>query len=357
MDGTLIQKVQNSISQLCRECSKANKSPESVLLAAQNDDDVGVTLSLAKSNNFKTSPVTTLFDLSFPLIIGEKTLENNSEPEYFVESTRVNNVSNLSMMNASNTFGDVFKESSFNNTKSNCSTIGDMAGSPLKLQSIADLSDFTYNAQPSSVSDTPGLTISAPFKIKTALPLAQARTLSSAYAMLYRDFKENNKNLQKEKSKVVPSMLVYCDGTDRKRSAFVYAEAVKDRDENYIGIKTLTASVKDPEPNNNHLPKLQNKTLNAKRIHCKSSYDIIEASKDDKVQTLYPGTLFVEVEWEKPPMDISLLQRPPHESRTKICASVVSGDIRSAANTFYRELELLKSFVSGMCVIVTYYLL
>lgn len=202
-------------------------------------------------------------------------------------------------------------------------------GSPLKMQEYADLSD---------IESPVAFQVNKEHFFKTSLtklgiPFNKTKVVASLYSLA-------------SDGKSWPPILIFSDGQDRKHTSCLMLS----REEQCL--KSTVIKVSCPEPKNVHFPNIHNMKTAEKQMKYKARYDMMGKLLQEIISNEqdFAGSLVVEIKWSKP-ICTAVLQSPPLESQAHILAQVMSGDERSTAHGFYRELEMLRSFVNGNVLI------
>ena len=209
----------------------------------------------------------------------------------------------------------------------------DVAGSPLKLDKIADLSVFEGEDE---------VVVSKSKSLDCGLPLTKARKLLSTYC---NSFNKATTQVLAEKGEI-PNLVVLCDGSHVKRVSCLCAVPIIDKQNNFLGFKMSEVTCQ-PAADKSKLPKSVPEFAN-KEVKCSAKYDII-SNLGDKLNPDYQNSLYLELHWRKHAGQLAiLLHDPPTDATANVKIQVTSGNTRSPAFSMYQELEILRSIVTGL---------
>lgn len=234
--------------------------------------------------------------------------------------------------------------------RSNNSTLGledTSDGSPLKLRAYADLSDFD-----STCLDSPVFVTKKHSKHRECgIPARHARYLLSMYSNgLSQKCLYDKKTEPRNGVSNMPSLAILCDAKDLKKIACLCVEPLVRKNENdnlvFVGIRSTIITVQRSSKTDDIPPVVED--LSGRQINYQAQYDIFGGGRDDKFQTEYRGSLILELKWNKSGDTVTLLKQPPLDAQSVVKAQVTSGDMRSAAYVFFKELSVLSSIVSGI---------
>ena len=225
------------------------------------------------------------------------------------------------------TFRKSSKHSSASSERSN------VAGSPLKLDIIADLSVFEGEDE---------VVLSKSKSLDCGLPLTKARKLVSTFC---NSFNKATTQVLAEQGEV-PNLMVLCDGSHVKRVSCLCAVPIIDKQNNFLGFKISEVACQ-PARDKSKLPKSVPEFAN-KEVKCSAKYDII-SNLGDKLNPDYQNSLYLELHWRKHAGQLAiLLHDPPTDATANVKIQVTSGNTRSPAFSMYQELEILRSIVVGL---------
>ncbi|ESP01976.1 hypothetical protein LOTGIDRAFT_230528 [Lottia gigantea] len=219
--------------------------------------------------------------------------------------------------------------------------IYDTCGSPLKLQTYADLStcDSPSYASPAFVKRS-----STHYYIPVGLSSLTSRQLISLFIVNYTELMSASVAAFSR----LPSLWILCDKNDIKSSVLMGAQPVLSNSggDKQWGVKLTTVTQVETEDilATSKINKIFNQKIHENK--CFARYDLVKptASSIDDF-TAYQGSLSLEFQWKN---GTQLLQKPEYHSEAIIKASVHSGDIRSPAIGLFEELTILKSLMTAI---------
>ena len=207
-------------------------------------------------------------------------------------------------------------------------------GSPLKLQMIADFADIS---SPSS-DVCPVVRCKKQKPLYKGIPLTMARTLISAFNLLSHETFLYSKDT---KTKNFSSIKVLCDGNDRQRTACLDIAPLDIDEQQCLGLKLTTTTVKDPSTDNSDVVNLEKLNISGYDVVSEASYNVLGDVIDGDKATDYQASLLLVVRWNH------LSSVPPSDARSVIKASVLPGDMKSAAYHLFEQLNMAKVFYQG----------
>ncbi|KAK6173597.1 hypothetical protein SNE40_017018 [Patella caerulea] len=220
-------------------------------------------------------------------------------------------------------FGKIFNKNQNNLSESD--------GSPLKLQSYAD---FSFCDSPSYNSPAIFHRPQGVIYVPEGFTCRMSRHLVSLFNVNYTELMDQSTDVISK----LPSFWSLCDGTDIQSTVLMGAIPVLYKSEAacHWGLKWTTFTQVETDD----IDSIEEKVFNGRvtNNNCFARYDVVQSSA-------YQGTVSLEFTWKK---GSKLLQKPEFCSEAVIKASVTSGDVRSPVIGLFKELTILKSFMSAI---------